>query len=73
LADAMIFLSGDSLDRWKWRLLKLRRLADSNFLALYLDVQLLRKGSASLAGFVENHLASGIKWREALYRKLKEA
>lgn len=40
LADAKLFASGESLDRWKWRLPKLRKLGDSEFLALYLSVQL---------------------------------
>lgn len=47
LADAKLFAHGQSLDRWKWRLPKLRKLGDAEFLALYLDVQI---GSSDIAG-----------------------
>ena len=40
LADAKLFASGESLDRWKWRLPKLRKLGDGEFLELYLNVQI---------------------------------
>lgn len=49
LADAFLFASGNSLDRWKWRLPKLRRFAPDAFLNMYLDVQLRR-----------NHLSGGL-------------
>ena len=53
LADAKLFLNGESLDRWKWRLPKLRKLGDDAFLQLFLEVQIGRNETAGLHERVE--------------------
>jgi len=59
LADAYLFSRGQSLDRWKWRLPKLRAAGRPDLLQQYLNVQLLiGVGSEELRGFVEKYLAS---------------
>jgi hypothetical protein len=57
LIDAYLFSSGQSLDRWKWRLPKLRAGQRPDLLERYLDVQLVRsKYPHELRRFVEEHL-----------------
>jgi predicted nucleotidyltransferase len=61
LADAALFARGQSLDRWKWRLPKLRCLGDEELLAQYLDVQLspAPHDTGALAEFVASALQRG--------------
>jgi hypothetical protein len=73
LADAKLFSSGESLDRWKWRLAKLRKLGDPEFLALYLDVQIGRGERNSLNVRVKSLLERAQEIHRQLYEKLKSA
>jgi predicted nucleotidyltransferase len=67
LGDAFLFARGESIDRWKWRLPKLRTIGCSAFLEHYLDVKLLRRGQGeSLRAFVIRQLEAA----EALVQKL---
>jgi hypothetical protein len=59
LADAALFGAGESLDRWKWRLPKLRRLAQPDLLADYLSVQFNASARSGLPGFVNELLERG--------------
>lgn len=57
LGDAYLFSRGQSIDRWKWRLPRLRALGKSPFLEHYRDVRLMRHGDhETLAEFVERQL-----------------
>jgi hypothetical protein len=59
LIDAFLFSSRQSLDRWKWRLPKLRALGPPALLDQYLDVQLNRgRPPQELRQTVENGLAA---------------
>lgn len=56
LADAYLFAHGGSLDRWKWRLHKLRAQGSSDFLARYREVHLAPARDGQLEQFVRLHL-----------------
>jgi hypothetical protein len=59
LIDAFLFSIEQSLDRWKWRLPKLRAAGRPDLLARYLDVQMLRvDGSKDLERFINDQLAA---------------
>lgn len=62
LVDSALFTAGESLDRWKWRLPKLRRLGDAALLEDYLLVQLAApaRDGAALADFVTTALERGL-------------
>jgi hypothetical protein len=59
LADAALFGAGESLDRWKWRLPKLRRLSQPDLLADYLSVQFGAPARNELPQFVDELLSRG--------------
>ena len=63
LVDGALFSAGESLDRWKWRLPKLRRLGDAALLDDYLSVQLAAPAydGAALAEFVTTALGRGLQ------------
>jgi len=73
LADATLFSAGESFDRWKWRLPKLRRLGnDANLLRDYLAVQLNSPHQESmLASFIEVMLARGMERHAVLVRSFQ--
>lgn len=73
LADAKLFANGQSLDRWKWRLPKLRRLDDAEFLALYLDVQFGSGGRASLRHRVSSLLERARDVHQEIYTQLRRS
>ncbi len=60
LADLALANAGQSLDRWKWRLPKLRRFAAPALLDAYLDVQLCRD-QGDLHGFCTTALARAVE------------
>ena len=66
LGDAYLFACGQSLDRWKWRLPKLRIHAGPAFLERYLAVQLLRAGGRSLPAFVTQALDQSGQFAESI-------
>lgn len=70
LVDATLFDNGISLDRWKWRLPKLRKIDDEELLNDYLSVQFLKTDDISnLGNFVlEKHL-KGLHRYEILKNK----
>ena len=73
LVDATLFSQGDSLDRWKWRLPKLRRLGDKDLLAEYLSVQFSPSNhdSALLAAKIHETLAQGCARHAALIARFE--
>lgn len=71
LADAKLFLCGESLDRWKWRLPKLRKLADDAFLQLYLDVQIGRSDPAGPHARVGSLLERAREIHREFYEQLR--
>jgi hypothetical protein len=67
LGDAVLFARGESIDRWVWRLPKLRALGPSAFLRRYLDVRLMRRSPGELPGtFVERQLDAAADFVERL-------
>jgi len=71
LGDAHLFSRNQRVDRWKWRLPKLRALGKSPFLEHYLDVRLMRYDEhESLGQFVERQLEAGRGLAEALRREV---
>jgi hypothetical protein len=70
LADARLFLAGESLDRWKWRLPKLRKVGDPKFLDLYLRVQLARSEGGPLDAWVRDLWQTGSEIRRQLFDRL---
>jgi hypothetical protein len=72
LVDAFLFSSGQSLDRWKWRLPKLRAANRPDLLERYLDVQLLRlAGSESLSHFIDEQLVASSRIKDEIRDRLK--
>lgn len=74
LTDAILFSAGESLDRWKWRLPKLRRIGeDQGLLRDYLEVQFNSPHFevSSLAGFVEAMLAKGLARHSVVSRRFQ--
>lgn len=72
LADAYLFSCDRSLDRWKWRLPKLRAVGNPKFLQEYLDVQLLKEVDVKgLHRFVEEKLESSFIVAEKVHTQLK--
>ena len=63
LADRLICLAGESLDRPKWRLPKLRRIGRPDFLREYLAVQLDGVSRGELVRFVSAGAARARAWR----------
>lgn len=73
LVDAFLFSSGQSLDRWKWRLPKLRGADRPDLLARYLDVQMLRvSGSEDLGRFIDDQLAASSLIRDEIKDRLNK-
>lgn len=68
LADAVLFNAGESLDRWKWRLPKLRRLREYSLLEDYLLVQFASpaQDGPNLVDFVTSALERGLARHAAL-------
>jgi hypothetical protein len=72
LIDAYLFSSGQSLDRWKWRLPKLRAAGHPDLLEEYLDVQLMRTEQPyELRQFVERHLDASTSIAEEIQARAK--
>ncbi|WP_374129598.1 hypothetical protein [Sphingomonas sp. 28-62-20] len=70
LIDAALFLAGDSLDRWKWRLAKARRTLAPDWYADYLAVRLCRAGDIPLTAFVAHWAEAGAARQAALEQAL---
>ncbi|MEZ4294982.1 MAG: hypothetical protein R3B70_08385 [Polyangiaceae bacterium] len=69
LGDAVLFARGEPIDRWRWRLPRLRALGPSAFLERYLDVMLVRrKPSEPLCDFVARQLDAAQGVAETLRR-----
>jgi predicted nucleotidyltransferase len=72
LIDAYLFSSGQSLDRWKWRLPKLRAAGRPDLLEAYLNVQLVRtEHPHDLRQFVERNLAASASIAEEIQARAK--
>jgi predicted nucleotidyltransferase len=72
LIDAFLFSSRQSLDRWKWRLPKLRAAGRPDLLTRYLDVQMLRaNGSEDLKRFIDDQLAASSLIQDEIKDRLK--
>ena len=72
LIDAFLFSIGQSLDRWKWRLPKLRAAGRPDLLARYLDVQIPRvNGSEELRRFVDDQLAASSLIQDEIKDRMK--
>lgn len=72
LVDAFLFSTGQSLDRWKWRLPKLRAANRPDLLERYLDVQMLRlAGSESLPHFIDEQLVASSRITDEIKDRLK--
>ena len=72
LGDAVLYSKGQSADRWKWRLPKLRAFGPTPFVDRYLDVKLPRRPpSEPLGAFVERHLSAANDVVERLRREAR--
>jgi predicted nucleotidyltransferase len=71
LIDAYLFSNGQSLDRWKWRLPKLRAAGHPDLLERYLDVHMLRTAELrDLRRVVEEQLAASGSIRDEIQNTL---
>jgi hypothetical protein len=72
LIDAFLFSIGQSLDRWKWRLPKLRAAGRPDLLARYLDVQIPRVNrSEDLRRFVDDQLTASSLIQDEIKDRMK--
>lgn len=70
LGDAVLYSRGQSADRWKWRLPKLRAFGPTPFADRYLEVKLPRRPPTEpLGAFVERHLTAANDVVERLRRE----